>query len=138
MKQIIAIYGHQNCGKSEELNHVRKLIRSNEGVSLSTNLPCNGDKPETFEYKNQIIYVCPGGDTGDTVRSNYNYAYSKNADIIISASRSRGGSPGIVSEEGQKNGINIEWFQKSYEYYLSEPTQRKCNKEYAEVIFNKI
>ena len=68
-----------------------------EGVSLSANPPYSGDKAETYDYKNQIICVCPGGDTGNIVRSNFNYVYSKNADIIITASRFRGGSTDVAS-----------------------------------------
>ena len=48
MKDIKVLYGHSNCGKSETLNYVRELIRSNGGACLSANPPYNGDRPETF------------------------------------------------------------------------------------------
>lgn len=138
MNRIIAIYGHHDCGKTSTLNYVRELIRTLGGVSLSTNPPYSGDKPETFDYKGLIICVCPGGDTGEIVRKNFDYAYSKKANIIITASRSRGVGPAIINQEANNQGTKVEWFQKSYEYHLSPTTQDLCNKEFAEVVLNTI
>ena len=138
MKRIIALYGHHDCGKTAKLNFVRELIRSNGGVSLSSIPPYSGDKPETFRYNDQIVCVCPGGDTGGIVRDNFNYAYSKNADIIITASRSRGASCDVISQEASQNNIKVEWIQKSYEYGLSEATQQLCNQEIAKLVFKKV
>ena len=42
---------------------------------------------------------------------------------------------GIVADS---EGVKVEWIAKSYEYNLSEETQRMCNKEMAEVILKKI
>lgn len=138
MNRIIVIYGHHDCGKTETINFIRELIRQNGGVSLSSNPPYTGDKPETFHFKGQIVCVCPGGDSAQIVTDNFNYAYSKNADIIITASRSRGASPAAVGAEAAKWGIKIEWFQKSYEYWLCPATQTLCNREFATVVFGKI
>lgn len=138
MNQIIVIYGHKDCGKTYTLNFICQLLRKNGGESLSPRPQLLGDAPETFNYKGTIICVCPGGDTGDIVRRNFDYAYSHNADIILTASRTRGDSVEIINTEGRKNGIDIQWFQKSYEYFLSEDTQNRCNEEYANVIFAKL
>lgn len=138
MNKIIALYGHQKCGKTTTLNLVRELIRSNGGISLSSCPPYSGDKPETFCYKNQIVCVCPGGDNGEVIKKNFKYAYSKNADILITASRCKGEAPKIINTEAAKLGISVKWYQKCLEYHLSESTQMLCNKELAKKIFDTL
>lgn len=43
-----------------------------------------------------------------------------------------------LNKFAQKEGVEIEWIAKSYEYNLSEETQKMCNKETAAVIFGMI
>lgn len=138
MLRIIALYGHQNCGKTDTLNRLCELIRNNGGVSLASEPPYSGDDPKMFEYKDMVVCICPGGDNGAVVSQNFEYAYSKNADILITASRTRGDSVETITGEGNKNGIKVEWFRKSYEYCLSEAIQQFCNCEYAKVILDEI
>lgn len=138
MKDIKVLYGHSNCGKSETLNYVRELIRSNGGACLSANPPYNGDRPETFRYNGMIVSICPGGDTADIIYNNFQYAYAKKADIIITASRSRGKGCSIIENEAIKNNAKIHWLKKSREYMLSQKTQDACNREYAKVIFDTL
>lgn len=42
MYQIIAIYGHAQCGKFACINYVRELLREG-GESLSSHPPYSGD-----------------------------------------------------------------------------------------------
>ena len=134
MHQIIAIYGHAQCGKSACINYVRELLREN-GESLSSNPPYSGDKCETFRYKDQIVCVCPGGDPEDIIDSNFKYAIGKNADIVITGSRSMGAPVNRVSEYAKEYGIKTEWYRKSVEYYLPKHIQDLCNEEYGKFIF---
>ena len=136
MKRIIALYGHTNCGKTATLNYLREMIRDNGGVSLSANPPYNGDQPETFKFKDMIICVCPGGDNVYAIEQNLTYSKSKNADIVITASRCRGDGPALIDKTAKGHQIDTEWYPKSYEYRLSSATQDACNREYAKVIFN--
>ena len=89
MKRIIALYGHAECGKSRTMNILRELIREN-GKSISSNPPYSGEQRETFLFNGQVVCLCPGGDDGAVVKGNFAYAASKNADIIITACRTRG------------------------------------------------
>lgn len=83
MKDIKVLYGHSNCGKSETLNYVRELIRSNGGACLSANPPYNGDRPETFRYNGMIVSICPGGDTADIIYNNFQYAMQKRQILLL-------------------------------------------------------
>lgn len=138
MKRIIAVYGHAQCGKTTTLNYVRELLRAN-GTSLSTNPPYKGDQPETFKFKDHTICICPGGDNGDIINSNFEYAIAKNADIIITASRTKGQSVNNIIKYAKQLQIEkIEWYIKCYENYLGSDIQKLCNEKFAEFIFGVI
>ena len=134
MNRIIAIFGHAQCGKSSSINYVRGLLREH-GESLSSNPPYKGDWCETFRYKDQIVCVCPGGDTKEVIDANFKYAIRKNADIVITGSRSKGAPAAKVNEYADKFDIDVEWYRKSVECYLSKETQDLCNREYGQMIF---
>ena len=138
MKRIIVLYGKSNCGKSHTLEFLSSLIHENGGIHISSPITCYGDRLETFCYNEQIISICPGGDNIDIIKYNFEYAYSQHADILITASRSRGNGPTYINDEATKQGITIEWYEKSNECHLSLITQKLCNKEFAEVIIRTL
>lgn len=113
------------------------MIRK-DGVSISSNPPYEGEKRETFLFKEQIVCLCPGGDDLATVQGNFEYADFKNADIIITACRTKGDTVKVVNRKAQELNIDVEWFRKSYEYHLSDKTQTLCNQEFAKVMFEAL
>ena len=135
--RIIALYGHGNCGKSQTLNYLRELLRA-AGKSISVNGPHKGDDPETFLYKDKVVCVAPGGDTGEIVKKNIKYFKSKNCDVAISASRCRGGSPYELNQFAKNISTQVEWYAKSYEYNLGAATQDLCNREIAQYLLELI
>lgn len=137
MIRIIAVFGHAQCGKSSCINYVRELLREN-GEGLSSNPPYTGDKCETFRYKEQIVCICPGGDTKEVIEANFKYAISKNADIVITGCRSKGAPVKVVEKHADTFDIDIEWRRKCVEYYLSNYTRTLCNKEFAQMIFDML
>ncbi len=137
MERIIALYGHAECGKSRTMNILRELIREN-GESISSNPPCSGEQRETFLFKDQVVCLCPGGDDGEVVKDNFAYAASKNADIIITACRTRGASINEVYKKEKELNVRAEWFRKSYEYHLCQDTLELCNQEFAKVMFDAL
>ena len=137
MKRIIALYGHAECGKSRTMNILRELIREN-GKSISSNPPYSGEQRETFLFNGQVVCLCPGGDNGDIVKENFAYAASKNADIIITACRTKGESINQVYTQEKNLNIKAEWFRKSYEYHLCQDTLERCNQEFARVMFDAL
>ena len=116
------------------MNILRELIREN-GKSISSNPPYSGEQRETFLFNGQVVCLCPGGDNGDIVKRNFAYAASKNADIIITACRTRGDSINEVYTQEKNLNIKAEWFRKSYEYHLCQDTLELCNQEFARVMF---
>ena len=135
--RIIGLYGHGNCGKSHTLNYLKELLRVT-GRSISSQPHPNCEDPETFAYKGLIVCVAPGGDDWARVKNNVRYFKSKNCDVAISATRCKGGSEEALKEYAQREGVEIEWMSKSYEYYLSDATQDACKQEYAKVLFDMI
>ena len=135
--RIIGLYGHEKCGKSETLNELKELLRTvGKSISLSEHPYC--EMPETFEFKGLIVCVAPGGDTRKIVERNCRYFKAKRCDVAISATRTKWGSVDALKEFAEKEGVEIEWIPKSYEYILSQSTQKMCNKETAEVLFKMI
>ena len=135
--RIISLYGHSNCGKSETLNELKELLRAT-GKSISLVEHSNCDIPETFDYKGLIVSVAPGGDTRAVVEENCRYFKMNRCDIAITATRTKWGSVDALKEFAEKEGIEIEWIAKSYEYNLSRATHLRCNKETAEVLFKML
>lgn len=137
MKRIIALYGYVECGKSRTINILRELIREN-GKSISSNPPYSGEQRETFLFNGQVVCLCPGGDDGAVVKGNFAYAVFKNADIIITACRTRGESINEVYTQEKNLDNKVEWFRKSYEYHLCQDTLELCNQEFARVRFDAL
>lgn len=135
--RIIGLYGHGQCGKSATLNELKELLRvAGKSISKQTHSYC--ESPETFEYNGLVVCVAPAGDTREIVEANCRYFKQKGYDVAISATRTKGGSVDALNEFAAKEGVEVEWIAKSYEYNLSEETQKMCNKETAEVIFRMI
>lgn len=135
--RIIGLYGHSNCGKSETLNELKELLRA-AGKSISVEPHPWSDMPETFEYNGLVVCVAPGGDSREIVEDNCRYFKMKNCDVAISATRTRGGSADALKEFTDSEDVMIEWIAKSYEYNLSQATQKICNMEMAEMLMKRI
>lgn len=135
--RIIGLYGHGDCGKSETLNALKELLRE-KGKSISAKPHPWSEMPETFEYKGMVVCVAPGGDDKTKLRENIRYFKAKKCDVVITATRCKGGSVEALQKYAKSEGVEIEWVQKSYEYNLSEETQKQCNKETSEVLVKRI
>ena len=135
--RIIGLYGHPNCGKSTTLNMLKELLRR-EGKSISVPSHPDSDTPETFEYKGMIVCVAPGGDSEEVVENNVRYFKLKDCDIVISATRCKGGSVIALQRYEKELGVKIERMPKSYEYDLCKTTKHQCNQEIAEIFFKMV
>lgn len=82
--------------------------------------------------------MAPAGDNKTTVEANCRYFKMMNCDVAITATRCKGGSVDALNEFAEREGVKIEWVQKSYEYNLSEETKTLCNKETAEYLLRKL
>lgn len=137
MKRIIALYGHQNCGKTRTMNILRELIRGKVEGHEPYPTEDRHDR-EIFSYQDEIICLCPDGDTWDIEKQNFIFAEDTKTTILIIPSRTKGGSVEYIEKQGKKNGIKVEWIPKSYEYNLCRETLELCNTETAKVLFDKL
>ena len=135
--RIIGLYGHGQCGKSATLNELKELLRE-AGKSISKQPHPYSESPETFEYKGHVVCVAPAGDMREIVEANCRNFKHNGCDVAISATRTKGSSVDALNEYAESEGVKVEWIAKSYEYNLSEETQKMCNKEMAEMIFKMI
>ena len=135
--RIIGLYGHGDCGKSEALNALKELLRE-KGKSISAKPHPWSEMPETFEYKGSVVCVAPGGDDKSKLQENIRYFKAKKCDVAITATRCKGGSVAVLQKFAQREGVEIEWVAKSYEYNLSKETQTLCNREAADVLLRMI
>ena len=136
--KLIALYGRSSCGKSDTLNRLKDLLRQ-AGTSSISRIPYpDSDKPETFLHKGLTVCVAPSGDVREIVEENLRYFTGKQCDVAVTASRTKGGTVDALTEFAANNGIGIDWVEKSYESWLSRATQRLCNQETAQRIFEEI
>lgn len=135
--RIIALYGHANCGKSNTLNRLKMMLRS-AGKSISSSPHPWCEQPEAFLYKDLVVCVAPAGDDENAISSNIRYFDSKQCDVAITASRSKGVTVKLLLDLASSIGSDIEWVQKSYEHSLSQSTQGLCNQEMAQLILEMI
>lgn len=135
--RIIALYGHANCGKSNTLNRLKMILRT-AGKSISTSPHPWSEKPETFLYNRLVVCVAPAGDDLNAISNNISYFSSKQCDVAVTASRSKGVTIRLLEDYATNKGYTIEWVPKSYEHSLSKSTQGLCNQEMAQLIFNMI
>lgn len=134
-RYICALYGHSNCGKSATLNHLRELLRV-QGESTHLQSPSGMDRRETFLFHGKTICLTPGGDDEQVMKDNLLYFDRQGADILVTASRSRGGTVDVIQEYRRTGDIHVKWVRKSYEYNLSQATQNLCNEETARYLLS--
>ncbi len=89
-------------------------------------------------YKELVVCVAPAGDDMNAISRNIRYFDSKNCDVAITASRSKGITIRLLNDFASNKGHTIEWVPKSYEHSLSNSTQGLCNQETAQLIFDMI
>lgn len=139
-KFIYVLCGHSNCGKTATLSYLRELLQK-QGESTHLQFPHDpnyADRRETFLLDGKTICLTPGGDADCVVKDNLVYFEEQSADILVTASRSRGGTVDAIEEYCKNNDIHVERIKKSYEHNLSISTQCLCNHETAEFLLNKL
>lgn len=111
MKKIIGLYGLPNTGKTTTLKRLIGLFGEN----------ANREKPVTIDdYRGKKIVIAPGGDTADVVEANVETFKKKKADILVSATRTKGGSQDALKEHAKKIGTDVIWVGKNHSASLHE------------------
>lgn len=125
MKCIIGLCGAANTGKSSTLKMLIEYLQQNKDFDVldlgGFNNRAVGDFNTTFKHKSTTNIVCitTGGDTSSVTRENIEYAKTNKADILITATRSSGGTitelypainnnvPFLVSKTYQSSAKNL-------------------------------
>lgn len=84
MAKVIALYGAANTGKTTTLN---KLI-----VWLGGRIDTRIDNHELLEVFNHKVFIATNGDFGSAVEENFRQFEEMGADVLVLASRTRGGT----------------------------------------------
>lgn len=136
--KVIALYGHANCGKTETLTKLINLIIKANPNGIKTSNVNGADSQFILSYQNKTICICTAGDYPDNIEANFNFAIAEQADILVTASRSRGATCDKVIEMAGKCAAPIEWYKKSDEINLSDRLKEECNQGYAEYLLGKL
>lgn len=111
MKKIIGLYGLPNTGKTTTLKRLIGLFGEN----------ANRENPVIIDdYRGKKIVIAPGGDTPGVVKANVETFKEKKADILVSATRTKGGSQDALKEHAKKIGTDVIWVGKNYSASLHE------------------
>lgn len=116
MKKVIALWGHANCGKSTTLNILKDKLRQH-GESLAV-YDHDGEKLESFRYRDTLVCVAPGGDNGWVTCNNIKYFKESGCEIAVSASRSKGAPVDDLDSFAKEFDVNVRWFNMPYAEYL--------------------
>ena len=111
MKKIIGLYGLPNTGKTTTLKRLIRLFGEK----------ANGEKPVTIDdYRGKKIVIAPGGDTLGVVKANVKTFKEEKAEILVSATRTKGGSQDALKEHAKKIGTDVIWVGKNHSASLHE------------------
>lgn len=136
--KVIALYGRANCGKTETLTKLINLIIKANPNGIKTSNVNGADSQFVLSYQNKTICICTAGDYPDNIEENFNFAIAGQADILVTASRSRGATCDKVIEMAGICATPIEWYKKSDEINLSDRLKEECNQGYAEYLLGKL
>jgi len=129
MKQIIALQGIGNSGKTTTIQRLRSSLLTSKFSerTISTN---NKDFTSIFTRQGKAIGVTSYGDTSYIVAGELDVL--KSCDIIICACRSRGGSVCAVREASE----NVGFITKTYS--SNRNLHERANAKDADVLFSQI
>lgn len=131
MKKIIALYGCADTGKTHTLNHLIGLLDKTKEV-YGDDLAKDGRA--FIPYGNKKIAVTTWGDNGDELKKNIEFFEEGNCDILVTATRTRGGSSKNLNDYASENGIKIVWIEKNTSIILKDLINQTQAKDIQAVI----
>ncbi|MCW4451159.1 hypothetical protein OK344_02945 [Kaistella sp. BT6-1-3] len=137
MKNIYALYGRGEIGKTSTIKEVYKLLIKKFGNKIIVETDTNifyekGDIRVTVKINGKLIGIESQGDPDSRLKTSLNIFVEMNCDIILCATRTRGTTVDFVKLLEPE--YKIDWIKKPD--FGNEDEQK--NKELAEDIFNKI
>ncbi|MDO4709958.1 MAG: hypothetical protein Q4B94_09205 [Pseudomonadota bacterium] len=123
--EIIGLFGKANCGKTNTLNRVIDELLTLGAKVISSNPPNTSrdlaiqDRNVCMEFRGKKVCVATGGDEGAALKDNCEFFANNKADIVISATRTKGGTcKELVDFATSVNGKNnVFWVEKLRPYH---------------------
>ena len=135
--KIIVLKGRGECGKSETIGiHLRELLT---GKSIPKNeWPRVKDHRECVMYSKKSIDLCPPGDNDEIAEKNTEFIDAHPCDVVVTASRTRGGSWKGIRDYAKDKGAELIEVWKHYDDNLDREGQTKENRRLAEKLLGMI
>lgn len=105
MMKIIALYAAANSGKTTTLQKVISYFKPK--------LEINGDQRVVIEIQNMKVAVTTFGDDADEIKQNFVFAQQNHCEVLLTASRSKGGSVTMLYEIQKECSLEIDWIKKA-------------------------
>lgn len=137
MKNIYALYGRGDIGKTSTIKEVYNLLIKKFGKEIIVETDTNifsekGDIRVTVKINGKLMGIESQGDPDSRLKASLDIFVKVNCDIILCATRTKGTTVDSVKELEPE--YKIEWIKK---YYFGKDYEQK-NKELAGEIFTKI
>ncbi|MGV7106427.1 hypothetical protein [Flavobacterium sp. U410] len=137
MKHIVALYGTSNVGKSMTIKLLyQKLIDNYEKDILLDSVKqmksFDGDIRVVITINGKVIGIESQGDPNSRIFESLPFFVELKCDIIICATRTRGGTVKIVNQ--YKNEYNIHWEEQK----VVKKDFEETNNQMAELLFGKV
>lgn len=111
MKEIIALAGSHNSGKTTTLNRLIALVEQKYPSVVPQYKKNNVDKVVVYDSINNLkVGIATGGDSGDIVKWQLNHFIKHNCDVIICATLTKGNTHNEVY--AHKSTHNITFVKK--------------------------
>lgn len=110
MKKIICLYGSANKGKTPTLNILIGLLDPAKVIAPEE---LRLDHREVVVYKGHRIAVTTAGDRDYDLTENIKFCKENECDILVTATRTRGGSTKEVHKFSQEVSCKITWLRKN-------------------------
>lgn len=117
MKKIIALYRSAETGKTSTLNLLIELLDKNKKVEEERLIE---DRRVSISYGSKKIAVTTWGDNGFELKENIKFFEKENCDILVTATRTRGETTGILNDYAKEIDTDIIWIEKNISAKLEE------------------
>ena len=121
MKKIIALYGRGGIGKTSTLNCLIGLL---DPLLKKEPSEWEKDRRKKLKYQEKKVIVTTPGDNENEIKKNIEFFQKEKGDILITATRTRGGTITTLKEYAKKENICIIWIEKNTAKSLCETINR--------------
>ena len=133
MKQIIALCGRSNTGKTNTLNYLIGLLDKSQEADITA---LTRDRSVVISYNNKKIAITTCGDNGEELEKNIKFFEENTCDILVTATRSKGETRKIISNYASKIGTGITRIEKNIAQRLTDRINQTQAEDIQAVINN--